>query len=81
MDHMAITSTTAEARVNQALPATAVVEFMAKWSHLCPPTVLYKSLEHYGGFQNQEDIPNKWVSCLDNKSNYNLSVKHSKMPL
>ena len=61
--------------------ATAVVEFMAKWSHLCPPTVLYKSLEHYEGFQNQEDIPNKWVSCLDNKSNYNLSVKHSKMPL
>ena len=40
-----------------------------------------KFLEHYGGFQNQEDIPNKWVSCLDNKSNYNLSVKHSKMPL
>ena len=42
LDHLAKNSTTAvaaEARVNPALPATAVVEFMAMWSNLCPPTV------------------------------------------
>ena len=31
----------AEARVIPALPATAMVEFMAKLSNLCPRTVLY----------------------------------------
>ena len=39
---LAINSTTAvaaEARVNPALPATAVVEFMAKWLNLYPRTV------------------------------------------
>ena len=42
LDQLAINSTTAvaaEVRVNSALPATAVVEFMAKWFNLCPPTV------------------------------------------
>ena len=42
MDHLAINSTTAvaaEARVNPALLATTVVEFMAKWSNLYPFTV------------------------------------------
>ena len=34
-----ITAVAAEARVNPALPSTAVVEFMAKWSNLCPRTV------------------------------------------
>ena len=29
----------AEPRVDPALPVTAVVEFMAKWSNLCPRTV------------------------------------------
>ena len=42
VNHLAINSTTAvaaEARVNPALPATAVVEFMAKWLTLYPRTV------------------------------------------
>ena len=42
LDNLAINSTTAvaaEARVNLALPATAVVEFMAKWLNLYPRTV------------------------------------------
>ena len=34
------TAVAAEAGVSQALPAAAVVEFMAKWSDLCPGTVL-----------------------------------------
>ena len=41
-NHLATNSTTAvaaEARVNPALPATAVVEFMAKWLNLYPRTV------------------------------------------
>ena len=44
MDHLAINSTTAvaaEARVTPALPATEVVEFMAKWSNLYPHTVIF----------------------------------------
>ena len=43
LDHLAINSTTgmaAKARVNPALPATAAVEFMAKWLNLYPRTVL-----------------------------------------
>ena len=42
LDHLAINSTTAmaaEARVNPALPVTAVVKFMAKWLTLYPRTV------------------------------------------
>ena len=42
LDRLAINSTTAmaaEARVTPALPATAVVEFMAKWLSLYPRTV------------------------------------------
>ena len=42
VNHLAINSTTAvaaEARVNPVLPATAVVEFMAKWLTLYPRTV------------------------------------------
>ena len=42
MDHLAINSTTAvadEVKVNPALPATAVVEFMAKWLNLYQRTV------------------------------------------
>ena len=38
--HIPATAMTAEARLNPALPATAVVDFMAKWSNLCPGTVL-----------------------------------------
>jgi len=41
-NHLAPNSTTpvaAEAGVNPALPATAFVEFMTKWSNLCPRTV------------------------------------------
>ena len=44
--HLAINSTTAvaaEVRVNPSLPATAVVEFMAKWSNLCPRTVYFQN--------------------------------------
>ena len=43
MDHLALNSITAvaaETRVNPPLPATAVVEFIAKWSNLCPRTVV-----------------------------------------
>jgi len=42
-NHLATNSTVAvaaEARVNPALPATAVVEFKAKWSNLYPLTVI-----------------------------------------
>ena len=42
MDHLAINSTTAvavKAGFTLASAATAVVEFMVKWSNLCPPTV------------------------------------------
>ena len=42
-DHLAINSTTrvaAEAGVTPVLPATAVVEFMAKWLYLYLRTVL-----------------------------------------
>ena len=42
LNHLTINSTTAvaaDARVNPALPATAVVEFMAKWLNLYPRTV------------------------------------------
>ena len=36
-----------EARVNLALPATAMVEFVAKWLNLQPRTVLFDiSLAH-----------------------------------
>ena len=45
LDHLAINSTTAvaaEARVNPALPATTVVEFMAMWLNLYPPTVVQR---------------------------------------
>ena len=41
-NHLAINSTTAvagEARVHPGSPAMAVVEFMAKWTILCPLTV------------------------------------------
>ena len=44
MDHLAINSTTAvaaEGRVTPALPATAVIEFMAKWLNLYPRTVRF----------------------------------------
>ena len=47
LDHLAINSTTAvaaDARVNPALPATAVVEFMAKWLNLYPRTVVTRNL-------------------------------------
>ena len=43
LDHVAVNSTmavAAEVRVNPALPATAVVEFMAKWLNLVPRTVI-----------------------------------------
>ena len=43
LDQLAINSTTAvaaEVRVNSALPATAVVEFMAMWLNLYPRTVM-----------------------------------------
>ena len=42
LDHLAINSTTAvagKAGFTLASAATAVVEFMAMWSNLCPPTV------------------------------------------
>ena len=42
LNNLVINSTTAVAakvRVNPALPATAVVEFMAKWLNLYPLTV------------------------------------------
>ena len=42
LDHMAINSTTdvvAESRVNPALPATAEIEFIAKWLNLYPRAV------------------------------------------
>ena len=42
LNHLAINSNTAvaaEARVIPALAATILVEFMAKWSNLCPLTV------------------------------------------
>ena len=41
VNRLAINSTTAlaaEARVNTAFPATPMVEFVAKWSNLCPRT-------------------------------------------
>ena len=44
-NHFAINWTVAmaaEARVNPALPSTAMVEFMAKWSNLSPRTVIQK---------------------------------------
>ena len=44
-NHLAINSNTAvaaEARVNPALPATAVVEYKARWSNLYPLTVFLK---------------------------------------
>ena len=43
LEHLAINSTTAvvgKAGFALASAATAVVEFMAKWSNLCPPTVV-----------------------------------------
>ena len=52
MDHLVINSTTdvatvaTEAKVSPALPATAVVEFMAKWLKLYPRTV---SFTNFGG--------------------------------
>ena len=51
-NHLAINSTTAlaaEARVNPALPATSVVESMAKWSNLCPHTVVFVLFPFYIG--------------------------------
>ena len=48
-NHLAINSTTTvatEPRVNPALPATAVVEFMAKWSSVYLLTVAHKVKEH-----------------------------------
>ena len=39
INHLAITAVAGEARVNLALPVTAVVEFIAKCSNLCPRTV------------------------------------------
>ena len=49
-NHLATNSTIAvavEARVNLALPATAMVEFVAKWLNLQPRTVLFDiSLAH-----------------------------------
>ena len=45
LDHLIINTSTAvaaEARVNPALPATAVVEIMAKWLKMYPRTVVVK---------------------------------------
>ena len=45
--HLAINSTTAVAGKDGftlASAATAVVEFMAKWSNLCPPTVQFRKI-------------------------------------
>ena len=48
-NQLAINSTTAvaaEAKVIPALPATVVVEFVVKWSNLCPRTVAVVSIEY-----------------------------------
>ena len=47
LDHLAINSTTAvagQAGFTLASAATAVVEFMVKWSNLCPLTVVGKTM-------------------------------------
>ena len=41
MDHLGINSTTAVAG-KARFTLASVVEFMAKWSNLCPPTVVNK---------------------------------------
>ena len=54
-NHLAINSTTTvagNAGVTLASTVTAVVEFMAKWSYLCPPTVNYKPMKKE--LKNQE---------------------------
>ena len=46
-NHLAINSTTAvagQAGFTLASAATAVVEFMVKWSNLCPLTVVGKTM-------------------------------------
>jgi len=51
-NHLAINSTialAAESRVNPALPATSVVECMAKWCNLCPHTVVFVLFPFYIG--------------------------------
>ena len=69
LDHLVINSTTAVAakvRVNPALPATVVVEFMAKWLNLYPRTVylLFTLLEY-----NTTHGSNKIKICKNNFQN------------
>ena len=57
-NHLAINSTTVvagKAGFNPASAATAVVEFMAKWSNLCPPTVQINK-ETFGYEHNKRKI-------------------------
>ena len=60
LDHLAINSTTAVAGgVTRASAATAVVEFMAMWLNLSPPTIHFTYCFH--GFLNGH----VWCVCLE----------------